>query len=203
MNLVLDFQLNNTNNKKLYLFAESMGATVAIKAITSGLIKHNVNGIILSGAVIKVAEHLLPPPPALAFIKMMAYTFPKLPLPVTENPAITFHEAFGDQEFAKKAAKDPLVNFQAPTFGLAKTILTCVSENLLSLKKITVPILILTGDQDKRTDHINSKFLHDEISSNKDKTLKIIKGGNHQLLQDTKDITKTTIDSIKSWLLKH
>jgi alpha-beta hydrolase superfamily lysophospholipase len=132
---------------------------------------------------------------------MMASIFPKLPVP-SENPAKTFHEAFGDQELAKRAANDPLVNFQAPTFGLAKTILTTISDNLDSLKKINVPILILTGDQDKRTDHSNSKFLHDEISS-KDKTLKIIKGGNHQLLQDTKDITKTTIDSIKSWLLKH
>jgi len=201
MNLVLDFQLTNTANKKLFVFAESMGATVAIKAITSGLIKHNVNGVIVSGAVIKVAEHLLPPPPAITFIKMMAAIFPKLPVP-SENPAKTFHEAFGDQELAKSAAKDPLVNFQAPTFGLAKTILTTISDNLESLKKITVPILILTGDQDKRTDHLNSKFLHDQISS-KDKTLKIVKGGNHQLLQDTKDITRTTIDSIKSWLLKH
>jgi acylglycerol lipase len=203
VNSIIDYQFKHTTNtnKKLYIFAESMGATIAIKALTSSLLRHTVNGIILSGPVIKVAEHLLPPPPVLLFIKTMAFIFPKLPVP-SENPANTFNEAFGDQALAELAKKDPLVNFNAPTFGLAKTILTTISENLESLNNISIPILILHGDQDKRTDHTNSKYLYDHVTS-KDKTLKIITGGNHQLLQDTKEITTNTINIIKSWLLKH
>ena len=207
INSILDYQLKHTTtttkntNKKLYIFAESMGATIAIKALTSSLLRHSVNGIILSGPVVKVADHLLPPPPVLTFIKTMALLLPKLPVP-SENPANTFNEAFGDQAFAEVAKKDPLVNFNAPTFGLAKTILTTVSENLESLNNISIPILILHGDQDKRTDHSNSKYLYDNVSS-KDKTLKIITGANHQLLQDTKEITANTINIIKNWLLKH
>lgn len=201
INVVLDYHLTNATNKKLFVFAESMGATIAIKAITSGLLKYIPSGLIVTGPVIKVADHLLPPPIALEFIKLMSFILPKLPVQ-SKNPAITFHEAFGDKEFATIAANDPLVNFNAPTFGLAKTILTTISDNLESLNKITIPILMLSGDNDKRTDHINSKFLHDNVAS-KDKTYKLIKDGNHQLLQDTKVITNNVIDLIKSWLLKH
>jgi alpha-beta hydrolase superfamily lysophospholipase len=119
----------------LFIFAESMGATIAIKALTTETLKKNVNGVIFSGPVVKVADHLIPPPPALTFIKTMASIFPKLPVP-SENPNKTFSEAFGDQEIANSALKDSLVNFNPPTFALAKTILTTISDNLDSLHKI-------------------------------------------------------------------
>jgi alpha-beta hydrolase superfamily lysophospholipase len=60
----------------------------------------------------------------------------------------------------------------------------------------------LHGDQDKRTEHKNSIMLNEKISS-KDKTIIIVQGGNHQLLQDTKKIINDVKSSIKSWLLKH
>jgi|LauGreSBDMM110SN_4_FD.fasta_scaffold01582_2 hypothetical protein len=45
-------------------------------------------------------------------------------------------------------------------------------------------------------------MLNEKISS-KDKTIIIVQGGNHQLLQDTKKIINDVKSSIKSWLLKH
>lgn len=60
-------------------------------------------------------------------------------------------------------------------------------------------MLLLHGDQDVRTELRNSEELQ-QRSSARDKTLKVVPNGHHQLLQDKPAVTQAVIDTIVTWL---
>lgn len=74
--------------QKLFLFAESMGATIVLRALTGAAADfgavERVDGVIFSGPVIRVAPEVLPPPPVVAVIKALATVFPLLSVPTSE-----------------------------------------------------------------------------------------------------------------------
>jgi acylglycerol lipase len=188
---------------KLFIFAESMGATIALRALTGAtkLFPRNVSGIVFSGPVIRVAPEVLPPKPVVFVIKALATVFPLLSVPSSEV-ADGFEGAFGDQSFAKQAKKDPLVIFDNPRLRSAAEILATVDANCKAFSQVTQPLLVLHGDQDKRTHAANSVEFVGSVSSS-DKRLEIIKGGNHQLLQDQPALTAAVTEHIVAFFKSH
>jgi len=183
---------------KLFIHAESMGATIVLRALTGASdvfqYKDEVKGVVFSGPVIRVAPEVLPPPPVVAVIKALATIFPLLSVPSSEV-ADGFEGAFGDKEFAKLAKKDPLVIFDSPRLRSAAEILGTVAKNNEMFSAVTQPILVLHGQDDKRTHAANSVDFINGISS-ANKRLEIIPGANHQLLQDKKEITDKVIAQV-------
>lgn len=187
----------------VFLFGESMGGSIVLRALTVGQgvfpSLDRIRGVILSGPVVRVAAEVLPPPPVVFIITSLAAILPRLSVPSSEV-ADGFEGAFGDKVFAARAKKDPLVIFDSPRLRAAAEILGTVAKTLKGLPLIQAPMLILHGDQDKRTHSGNSEELYAKISST-DKTLHIIQGGNHQLLQDTPSITADVMTEIENWLV--
>lgn len=62
-----------------------------------------------------------------------------------------------------------------------------------------VAMLVLHGDKDVRTELRNSEELL-QRSSARDKTLRVVPNGHHQLLQDLPGVTRDVIDAIVTWL---
>lgn len=66
--------------------------------------------------------------------------------------------------------------------------------------KITLPVLILHGTQDKATKPSGSQFFHDTTGS-KDKSLKLYEGHYHDLLNDVGK--EQVMGDILAWLDAH
>jgi len=163
---------------KLFIFAESMGATIVLRALT-GAAKafghvEKVKSVVFSGPVIRVAKEVLPPPPVVVVIKLLATFFPLFSVPSSEVKD-GFEGAFGDTVFAKQAKLDPLVIFDNPRLRSASEILSTVDKNGRSFAQVTQPILVLHGQDDKRTHAANSKDLIEGVSSI-DKKLVVLPG---------------------------
>ena len=58
---------------------------------------------------------------------------------------------------------------------------------------------MLHGQEDNRTDWINSKRLH-EVACSRDKAMKLYPTAKHQLLQDQPETTRRVISNIIAWL---
>ena len=189
-------------NQKLFVFAESMGATIVLRALTGAAADfgavERVSGVVFSGPVIRVAPEVLPPPPVVAVIKVLSTVLPLLSVPSSEV-ADGFEGAFGDAAFAAEAKMDPLVIFDSPRLRSAAEILATVDHNGRSFAMVTQPLLVLHGADDRRTHASNSRDFIGGVSS-KDKKLVIIPGGNHQLLQDkssiTEDVTRQIVEFV-------
>ena len=70
----------------------------------------------------------------------------------------------------------------------------------MSFPKITLPVLIVHGSEDKATVPAGSEFFHKTAGST-DKTLKIYPGHFHDLLADTGK--EGVMADIQAWIDKH
>lgn len=81
---------------------------------------------------------------------------------------------------------------------VAKTVLEVSDQVWAAAANWKAPTLIIHGNKDTSTSHLNSMGLHQEIAS-PDKELKIYPGGHHELLND---LCKSEVEEdIFEWLL--
>lgn len=144
---------------------------------------------------------MLPPPPVIAVIKIMSILFPTASVPSTEVKD-TFEQAFGDSLQGKSARVDPLVVFDNPRLRTATEIINTVSANRKRFHRITVPVIVLHGKKDIRTEWENSVEFVSRIQS-KDKILHLFDTGFHQLLQDQPAVTSRATELLVDWVKKH
>jgi len=111
-----------------------------------------------------------------------------------------------NQDFTRDAAglasmnADPLIANETQPAGTLRALWQADKKLKVSFPKITLPVLILHGSEDKATVPAGSKFFH-ETAGSKDKTLKIYEGHFHDLLADTGK--EGVMADIKAWIDKH
>lgn len=187
------------SRKPLYVFGESIGGTIALLLSLKPIANDAVSGLVLSAPVLKVSQNVLPPPPVVAVVRFLSNLFPKIKMPAQELDS-TFDQAFGNQEYAAYARKDPLVVFDPPRLKTAAQILsTCGKMGPKLYAKLNIPVLILHGKNDKRTEYENSVDVYNSCSS-KVKQLRLYDGMTHQLLQETDRNLATVKRDLKTWL---
>jgi alpha-beta hydrolase superfamily lysophospholipase len=111
----------------------------------------------------------------------------------------TYDEAFGDPKWAKASRADPLVLFDAPRLRTAAQILSTCGQIPSLFGKFSLPVLVLHGEDDRRTDPANSKEFISRAGST-DKTLRLYPGMKHQLLQDKPDCVRRVYEDVLQWL---
>jgi alpha-beta hydrolase superfamily lysophospholipase len=100
-------------------------------------------------------------------------------------------------EESEAAEHDPMIHHGKVPMLLAATALTTAHGNRKRYRNWNVPTLLLHGTADTITDPKESVKFHDSISS-LDKTLHLVEGGYHELLNDVE--RDQTLQTLMAWL---
>ena len=179
------------------------------KKLPTFLMGHSLGGIVTAGSVVRDGTNLeavilsssaMQTPSKgweRGLSKVMAAIAPSGPMPL---PRPGIEALTRDQELLKVIDADPEMFTGKAKNLVARTTLVLSDEVWSKASNWVVPTLFIHGDKDTSTNHENSIALHSKIAS-KDKTLKVYKGGFHELLNDT--IAKTVEKDLFAWLSKH
>jgi acylglycerol lipase len=132
---------------------------------------------------------------ALAAIKGLSHIAPRLPVLKLKN------EDFSrDPKAAAALNSDPLIADEVQPAMTVAALVRADERLREEFPKITLPVLIMHGTEDKATVCHGSEFFHQTVGS-KDKTLKLYEGHYHDLLNDLDK--EVVMADIKAWIDKH
>jgi acylglycerol lipase len=170
----------------VFLFGHSLGGIVTA---TSALREpRGAQGVILSSAALYVKSNAL----TRAFVRVLAAIAPALPL-VRLAPSGTSR----DPDQVRAFAEDPLIHHGRMPARLAASIVSTAHANWARYSAWQLPTLAIHGTADTFTDPEGSRRLISTIGS-RDKTLHLVDGGYHELLNDTE--RDETIEIVLTWL---
>jgi acylglycerol lipase len=198
--MVTAIQSTDENPQKVpvFLFGESMGGSLCFLVGLRKSIQEQVKGIIFSGPVFRVSKNVLPPKPVIMIASILAKLFPLMKMPASEMDE-TYNGAFGNQQYAISSRQDPLVNFDPPRLQTVTEILSISERIPKNFKSFTLPMLILHGQEDIRSEWENSVDFHKHCNS-QDKTIQILPQMKHQLLQETPYNVHLIHQELLQWL---
>ncbi|KAK6125213.1 hypothetical protein DH2020_041038 [Rehmannia glutinosa] len=181
-----------------FLFGESMGGAVALKVHLKQ--PDAWNGAVLVAPMCKIADDMVPPWLVTQILIGVSNWLPKRKLVPQKDLA---ELAFRDLNKRKQAAYNVVAYKHKPRLRTAVELLRTTQEIEQQLDKVSLPLLILHGKDDKVTDPSVSKALYEKASST-DKTLNLYDDAYHALLQgETDDTILRVFGDIISWLDKH
>lgn len=178
-----------------FLYGESMGGAVAIKA---HLFDPNLwDGAILLAPMCKIADHLVPPAFVVFLLKALALIFPTWKIVPTKDIC---EVCFRDRKKLMQGRENPTSQKGKPRLGTAVQLLKTTKEIGRRLSEVTLPLLILHGEADVVTDPSISQALYDQ-SFSKDKTFRLYPDSWHSLLSGEPDeIVDVVFSDIFTWL---
>ncbi|XVF71637.1 hypothetical protein PTKIN_Ptkin12aG0055000 [Pterospermum kingtungense] len=180
------------------LFGESLGGAVALKM---HLKQSNAwSGACLVAPMCKIADDMVPPWIVKQILIGMANILPKQKLVPQKDLA---EAAFRDIKKRELTRYNVIAYMDKPRLGTALEMLRTTDEIERNLEKVSLPILILHGENDVVTDPSVSKALYEKASSS-DKRIIIYKDAGHSLLEgEPDDMILRVFSDIVSWLDEH
>ncbi|KAI8539120.1 hypothetical protein RHMOL_Rhmol09G0156200 [Rhododendron molle] len=178
-----------------FLLGQSMGGAVALKANLKA--PQDWDGVVLVAPMCKISEDVTPPEPAVKALTLLSRVLPKAKLvPQKDLAELVFRELK-----KRKMASYNVICYSDPVrLKTAVELLKTTKFIESKVEKVSCPLLILHGADDKVTDPLVSQFLYEKASSN-DKTLKLYEGGYHGILEgEPDDVILTVLGDIISWL---
>ena len=172
----------------VFVLGHSLGGLVTATSVARD--QSGLSGVILSSPFLRKEV----PAWKRLLVSVLAAVGPTLPAP--EEPA----ELSGLSRIPEELEfvdNDPLIYRGRVPMLLAATALKLLTDNLNLYPGWRVPTLVLHGTADTYTDPEGSRELFKTISS-QDKTLHIVEGGHHELLNDTE--RDETLDVLLTWL---
>ena len=173
---------------KIFLVGHSMGGPIATAYAIDH--QHELAGILLSGAVLKVPSGRSPALVAVA--RMLSLLLPKMGLTVVDASAISQDRAVVDAY-----VNDPLVYRGKIRARLGAEMLKTLQELPRQMPKINLPILIMHGTADQLCDPDGSQMLYERVGS-RDKTLKLYEGFYHEIFNEPGH--KQVLADVETWL---
>ncbi|MBW2203088.1 MAG: lysophospholipase [Deltaproteobacteria bacterium] len=173
--------------KPIFLIGHSMGGLIS----SIFLLDHQdeLSGAVLSGPSVKVPD--MSSVTILAG-KLFSTLMPKLGLLALEADGVS-----RDPEVVKAYLNDPLVYTGKITARLAAELLKAMKRAEIDASKITLPILIAQGSEDRLVDPDGAQMLHDTVGS-VDKTLKIYDGLYHEIFNEPEH--QKVLGDVEAWL---
>lgn len=173
----------------LFIYGISMGGAIAFNLAT--LVNCNINkrvkGVILSAPMIRISEELKPPEFMTNFLIMISSIVPYAPITPTTD---LIDKCFKKPEIAARARANQLAYHKQPRLQSAIAMLNAIDDIDKRMEELTVPCLIIHGDDDKVTCWKDSSLLHERAKST-DKTFKLYKDCYHELLLGGADEAQT------------
>ncbi|KAM0941293.1 putative 2-acylglycerol O-acyltransferase [Dioscorea sansibarensis] len=181
--------------KKRFLLGESMGGAVAF--LLHRKEPYFWDGVILVAPMCKIAEEMKPHPVIVNLLGKLASIIPTWRLTPTQD---IIEVAFKNPEFRNEVRNNPYCYQGRPRLKTALELLQVSLDIEKNLNKVSLPFLIVHGEDDKVTDPSTSKLLYESASS-KDKTLKLYPGMWHALTSgEPPENINLVFSDIVSWL---
>jgi acylglycerol lipase len=175
-------------NKEIYILGHSMGAAIGLAlAIDLGV---QPAGLIISGAPLRANPYL--PIPVIGLLRTMAVLSPYLGLYKMNSSQLS-----KDPEVVDAYDHDALVFRGKITAGLGIELLWQARLLEKGLSKVTAPILVLHGQEDRVCQPIAAAILNRKASS-LDKNIKIYPGLLHEILNEPE--RERVFADISDWL---
>jgi acylglycerol lipase len=200
------FYVTNVNE-----YTSDLGAMIKLaKSREAGLpvflLGHSAGGVIassyaldnqseLAGLICESFAFRVPAPEfALNAIKGLSYIAPRLPVLTLKSKDFT-----RDPKALEALNNDPFIKGEVQPAITVAALWRADQRLTKEAGKVTLPIFILHGTEDKATSPAGSQLFHDTVGS-KDKTLKLYPGYFHDLLNDIGK--ESVIKDIKEWIAK-
>ncbi|KAL8472581.1 hypothetical protein ACS0TY_029692 [Phlomoides rotata] len=181
-----------------FLFGQSMGGAVALKVHLKQ--PDSWNGAVLVAPLCKFADDMIPPWLLTQILIGVAKFLPKQKLVPQKDLA---ELAFRDVKKREQCAYNVISYKHKPRLGTALELLRTTQEIEQQLEKVSLPLLILHGKEDKVTDSSVSKALYENARS-LDKKLNLYDNAFHALLEgESDDMILKVFTDIISWLDIH
>jgi len=158
--------------RKVFLLGHSAGGVVSCTWVLDH--QAGIAGFICESFAFEV------PAPAivLSLVRFLGRVAPGLPALKLKMKDFT-----RDPAALRALEADPLTKGEVQPAGTVAALLKATDRMRREFQKITLPVLIMHGTEDKATVPAGSKFFH-EIVGSQDKTLKLYPGHFHDLLND-------------------
>lgn len=178
-------------DKPIFMLAHSLGALIG----TVYLLDHQAGlaGAIISGPAVKVPDNISPVTVALG--KVVSALVPKFGLVQLSADGVS-----RDPKVVQAYVDDPLVYTGKTTARLGAEMLKAMRRVSAEGERITLPILILQGSEDKLVDPKGARMLYDGVGST-DKTLKIYEGLYHEVHNEPEH--EQVLGDVSAWLEAH
>ncbi|KFK34770.1 hypothetical protein AALP_AA5G191400 [Arabis alpina] len=183
--------------KMRFLMGESMGGAVSLLLARE---KPDFwDGAILVAPMCKIAEDIKPHPMVISFLAKLTRVIPTWKI-VPTNDIIDV--AFKESHIRKQVRENDYCYKGRPRLKTAHQLLLVSMDLEKNLHQVTMPFIVLHGEDDKVTDKDVSKLLY-EVSSSSDKTFKLYPNMWHGLLYgESPENLEIVFGDIISWLNK-
>ncbi|MGB0880427.1 MAG: lysophospholipase [Polaribacter sp.] len=173
-------------NKSIFLYGHSMGGNAAINYTLRK--KHNLKAVIATSPFLKLAFE--PPKLKLAIGKLLQKIAPS----ITMGNELDANYISRDKTEVQKYINDPLVHTKiSPNFSL--TFMDTGKWAIENAGKLEIPMYLLHGTDDKIIDYKGSEAFS---KNTKKATLKLYKGGYHELHNDL--CKEEVLQDVVNWL---
>ncbi len=180
----------HTDNK-IFLVGHSMGGLIAAAYTISH--QHELAGLLLSGASLKVGSSISPL--LIALVPMVSLLLPKLGVQTLDVFVIS-----QDHTVVDAALDDPLYYKGKIRARLGAELIKTIQKLPRQMPKINLPILIMHGTADQLSDPEGSRMLYEQVSS-RDKTLKLYEGFYHEIFNEPG--REQVFVDMEAWLATH
>jgi alpha-beta hydrolase superfamily lysophospholipase len=174
-----------------FLLGHSMGALVSALFLLDH--QDELAGAILSGPSVKVPSNTSPI--TISVVKLLSTLLPRAGLLQLEAKGVS-----RDPTVVQAYVGDPLVHTRKTTARLTHEILKAMHYITAEASKITLPVLIVQGNEDRLVDPDSARMLYGTVGS-ADKTIKIYDGLYHEVFNEPEH--NQVLGDVEAWLESH
>lgn len=186
-----DYQKSLIGDKPLYIFANSMGAAVSLKAVAEGYVMPA--GLALFSPGLEGHPETFPIPYRLSAL-FQAWTKPEKLITLPYG----VEQITGNEQIRLRLAKDPLMRTRVPARMLWE--LLKMTNNLPNkCARITCPLIMLSAGIDQLVDTATNQQLFSKLQTNK--VCKTYDKANHDLMFDP--VLDEVVQDLLGWMEKN
>jgi len=177
----------------MFIYGHSMGGMITVSTVirNSSFFK----GMILEGPLI------IPDPAEVTPTRLLLGKLMSTILPEMQMGRIRVEQMTSDTEVQARLTSDKLRWTGGVKLGLGMAFLRCLESIHKNMNAVSLPFLIVHGENDSLCQPAGSHLLAREAKS-KDKKLKIYPGASHHLILEEKKVRDEVISDIVSWVLQ-
>ncbi|MGJ3240135.1 MAG: lysophospholipase [Anaerolineae bacterium] len=179
-------------NAAFFMLGHSMGSVISLDFILT--YPDAISAIAVTGTATDVSTTVSPL--LRGFSQVVYALFPQAPISAPSGTSVLTR----DPEMLRLAENDPLLYKGWTKTSVAKYVVETGEHIQERADKITIPILIMHGEDDTLTPISGSKIMYGRVGSS-DKTLKIWPNMFHEILNEVE--REAVIDTLVTWLDQH
>lgn len=184
------------NNKGIptFIYGHSMGGMVAVRTVMKNQAFYK--GMILEGPLILPDPHEVTPT-RLLLGKLFCNILPEIQLGKIKVEQVT-----RDPDVQQKFNNDKLRWSGGVKLITGMAFLRCLEDMHSKLSSVSLPLLILHGENDSLCQPAGSSLLY-QAASSVDKQLKMFPGASHHLILDIEEVRDEVMQDVVDWMVLH